>query len=101
MASSNGADVTGQTLPQMPTTMITDLSADALSRIMVHLKENGWQRDDALDEVAALRSTCHSLRLATDLLVTHANLHRSIDATGMRSIIRRCSGDRRATTLML
>lgn len=73
--------------------MIKDLPTDVLSRITSHLQEDGWRRNHSLDDVAALRSVCRSLRHATDLLVTHAKLHVNIDVEALRSIIRRRAGD--------
>jgi F-box domain len=72
---------------------ITDLPTDVLTGIMRHLQEDGWQQDYSLDDVAALRSTCRSLRHATDMLVTHAKFPTYIDADELHSVTRRCAGD--------
>ncbi len=85
--------MTGHIDPLVPSMVITDLPTDVLSRIISHLQEDGWRRNYLLDDVAALRSVCRSLRHATDLLVTHAKFHANIDVEALRSIIRRCAGD--------
>jgi hypothetical protein len=80
-------------MPHKPTMTITNLPTDMLSCIIQHLQQDVWQRDQILDDVASLRGTCRSLRLATDVLVTHARFHANIDVAGLRSMIRRCPGD--------
>jgi hypothetical protein len=90
--SSDSAIVTGHVLPQMHSMLMTDLPKDVLSRIISYLQEDSWQRSCSLDDVAALRSVCCSLRHATDLLVTHAKFHANIDVEELRSMTRRCAG---------
>jgi F-box domain len=80
-------------MPRKPSMTFTNLPTDVLSCIIQHLQEDGWQRNQTLDDVAALRSVCRSLRLATDLLVTHANFHANIGVDELRSMLRRCPGD--------
>ena len=74
-------------MPHKPSMTFTNLPADVLGCIIQHLQEDGWQKNQMLDDVAALRSVCRSVRLATDLLVTHANFHANIDVTELRSVI--------------
>jgi hypothetical protein len=81
-----------QRTPHMPGMRLIDLPTDVLSRIIRHLQEDGWQQDSSLDDVAALRSTCCSLRHAVDQLVTYANIHANTDAEALRSMTRRCAG---------
>jgi hypothetical protein len=88
-------------MPHKPNQMITNLPTDVLSCIIQHLQGDGCQRTRALDDIAALRSTCRSLRLDTDLRVMHARFHANIDAPGLRSMIRRCAGDTGLTSLQL
>lgn len=88
-------------MPLEPDMTITNLPTDVLSCIIRHLQEDGWQRGKTLDDIAALRSVCRSLRIATDVLVTHAKFHAFTDATDLRSLIRRCPGDQRVTSLEL
>ena len=56
----------------MPPKPITSLPTDVLSCIVQHLQQDVGQRDQTLDDIAALRSMCRSLRLAVDVTVTHA-----------------------------
>ena len=78
---------------------ITSLPGDVLGCIIRHLQEDGWQRGRVLDDIAALRSVCRSLRLAIDLRVTHANFHANIRVADLRSMTRRFPGDQRGTSL--
>jgi hypothetical protein len=71
---------------------ITDLPTDVLTGIMRYLQEDGWQQDYSLDDVAALRSTCRSLRHAIGLAAIHAKFHANIDVEELRSVTRRCTG---------
>jgi F-box domain len=80
-------------MPHKPTLTFINLPTDVLGCIIRHLQEDGWQRARALDDVAALRSVCRSLRLATDLHVTHANFHANINVAELRSMTRRLPGD--------
>ena len=82
-------------MPHKPTMTITNLPTDVLSCIIQHLQQDIGQRDQTLarDDVAALRSTCRSLRHAMDLLVTHASFYSYVDVEELRSVTRRCTGD--------
>ena len=84
--------MTDHTVPCRPHTTITDLPADVLSCIMQHLQQDAWDREQPLDDVAALRSVCRSLCRAVDLTVTHAKLHANMDVGELRSMTRRCTG---------
>jgi F-box domain len=70
-----------------PHLTISNLPTDVFSCIMQHLQEDAWQQDQPLDDVAALRSVCRSLRHAVDLTVTHARFHPHI-----RSMAFSCTG---------
>jgi hypothetical protein len=87
-------------MPQKPTMTITNMPTDVLSCIIQHLQQDVGQRDQTLDDIAALRSVCRSLRLASDLFVTHANFHANIDVAELRSTTRRLPGDQQGTSLL-
>jgi F-box domain len=89
----------GGMMPHKPTMTITNLPTDVLSCIIQHLQQDIGQRDQTLDDVAALRSVCRSLRLATDLHVTHVNFHARIDVDELRSVTRRFLGEQTGTCL--
>ena len=72
---------------------ITTLPTDVLSCIVRHIQENALQRDQRLDDIAALRSTCRSLRNAVDATVTSATFHPNLEVAELRSTIHRCSGE--------
>ena len=72
---------------------ITTLPTDVLSCIVLHIQENAWQRDQRLGDVAALRSTCRSLRNAVDASVTCAAFHANVEVAELRSTIVRCDGE--------
>jgi hypothetical protein len=92
--------ITGCTImPHKPTMTITNLPIDVLSCIIQHLQQDVGQRGQTLDDIAALRSVCRSLRLATDLHVTHANFHARIDVDELRSVTRRFPGEQTGTCL--
>ena len=91
----------GYMLPHKLTMKLTNLPTDVLSCIIQHLQQDAGQRDQTLDDIAALRSVCRSLRLATDLLVTHANFRANTDVAELRSMTRRCPGDQGGTCLKL
>ena len=83
----------GCTMPHKPNMTITNLPTDVLSCIIQHLQQDIGQRDQTLDDVAALRSTCRSLRHAMDPTVTHARFHLNVDVEELRNVTRRCTGD--------
>lgn len=74
-------------------TTITTLPTDVLSCIVHHIQENALQRDQRLDNVAALRTTCRSMHNAVDATVTHATIHPNVDVAELRSIVHRCDGE--------
>ena len=76
-----------------PHIMITTLPTDVLSCIVRHIQEDICKRDQGLDHIAALRSTCHSLRSAVDASVTHAAFHANVDVAELRSSVHRCVGE--------
>ena len=80
-------------MPRKPRITLTDLPTDVLSYIAHHLRQDVGQQDGALDDIAALRSVCRSLRRVLDLTATHANFHPHIDVEELRSVTRRCAGD--------
>ena len=88
-------------LPHKSSMTITNLPTDVLGCIIRHFQQDVGQRDQTLDDIAALRSVCRTLRHATDLLVTHANFHANIGIDELRSMTRRCPGDQRGTDLRL
>ena len=71
---------------------ITTLPTDVLSCIVRHIQENALQHDQGLDDTAALRSTCRSLRSAVDASVTSAMFHPNVEVDELRSTVRRCDG---------
>jgi hypothetical protein len=94
-------------MPRKPRITLTDLPTDVLSCIAHHLRQmcsaashttydrmSGTQQDGTLDDIAALRSVCRSLRRGLDLTATHANFHPHVDVEELRSVTRRCAGDR-------
>jgi hypothetical protein len=62
-------------MPRKPRITLTDLPTDVLSCIAHHLRKDVGQQDGTLDDIAALRSVCRSLRHVLDHTATHANLH--------------------------
>ena len=76
-----------------PRMTIVDLPKNVLSCVVRHLQQDAWQRDQRLDDVAALRSVCRSLRHAVDSVVTHAAFHANVGVVELRSTIRCCTGD--------
>jgi hypothetical protein len=80
-------------MPPKPHLTITNLPTDVLSCIIQHLQQDFGQRDQTLDDIAALRSMCRSLRHAVDVTVTHANFHANIDVEELRKATRRCTGN--------
>lgn len=98
---STGAIKKSHMMPHKPSMTITNLPTDVLSCIIRNLQEDGWQRGQTLHDIAALRSVCRSLRLATDLRITHAKFHAFTEAAELRSMTRRCPGDQRVTSLQL
>ena len=85
------ADITARQAASRTT--ITTLPTDVLSCILRHIQEDAWLRDQRLDDVAALRSTCRSLRNAVDASVTCAAFHANVEVDELRSTVRRCDGE--------
>ena len=73
-------------------TSIVDLPTDVLGWVVRHLQPTNWQRNQQLDDVAALRSVCRSLRLAVDGVVTHARVHGNAGIAELMDIARRSKG---------
>jgi F-box domain len=71
---------------------ITTLPTDVLSCIVRHIEEAALPRDQRLNFVAALRSTCRSLRNAVDASVTHATFHPNVNVAELRSTVHRYDG---------
>lgn len=86
------ATAPGHTMPPKPHLTISNLPTDVLSCIIQHLQQDVGQRDQTLDDSAALRSMCRSLRHAVDVTVTHASFHANIDVEELRTVTRRCTG---------
>ena len=80
---------------------ITDLPTDVLSCVVDNLQQDIGQEDRTLDDIAALRSVCRSLRHAVDLTVTHAKFHPHVDDEALRSMTRRCAGESRTTNVQM
>ena len=82
-------------MPPKPHLTITGLATDVLSCVMQHLQQDidVRLRDQTLDDIAALRSMCRSLRHAMDLLVTHAKFHANADIAELYSMTHRCTCD--------
>jgi F-box domain len=72
---------------------ITTLPTDVLSCIVRHIQGDICKRDQGLDDIAALRSTCRSLRSAVDASVTYATFHANVDVAELRSTVHRCDGE--------
>ena len=73
-------------------TAITTLPTDVLSCIVRRIQENALQHDQRLDDVAALRSTCCSVRNTVDASVTSATFNPNVEVDELRSTVRRCDG---------
>ena len=71
---------------------IISLATDVLSCIVQHLQQDAWQRDEKLDDVAALRSVCRSLRLAVDTSVTISKFHPNVGGAELCNTTCRCTG---------
>jgi hypothetical protein len=78
-------------MPHEPNVTVAGLPADVFSCIVWHLQGDAWQRDQMLDDVAAMRSVCRLLRLAVDRHVTHAKFHANIALAELRSMTCRCA----------
>ena len=72
---------------------IIDLPTDVLSCVVLYLQQDNWQRNQQLDDIAALRSVCRLLHLAVDLAVTHATLHGNAGVAELVDIACRSNGD--------
>ena len=72
--------------------MLTTLPTDVLSCIVRHIQGDICRRHQALDDVAALRSTCRLLRSAVDASVTCAAFHANVDVAELRNTAHRCDG---------
>ena len=75
-----------------PHVTITSLPTDVLGCIVQHIQQDAWQRDQKLDDVAALRGVCRFLRHAVDLVLMHATIHINVGVAELRSVVRRCRG---------
>lgn len=80
---------------------IVDLPTDVLGCIVRHLQPKNWQCNRKLDDVAALRRVCRSLRLAVDLAVTHARVHGNASVAELVDIVRRSKGDMMCNRLLV
>jgi F-box domain len=64
-------------------TTLIDLPVELLQCIVRHAEQH---------DIAALRSVCRLLRAVVDANVTHARLHRNMEAVELRAVTRRCKG---------
>jgi F-box domain len=80
-------------MPRKESMKITNLPTDALSCIIQHVQQDAVQWEQTLDDIAALRSVCRSLRHAVDLIATHAKFHANTDVEELRRMTSRCTGD--------
>ena len=80
-------------MPRKSSMTITDLPTDVLSCIIQHVQQDVGQGDQTLDDIAALRGVCRSLRLATEQLVTQASFHANLQVAELRRMTCRCTGD--------
>ena len=80
-------------MPHASHISLTELPKDVLSCIAQHLQQDVGRWDWTLDDIAALRSVCRSLRHVLDLTTTHAKFHPHVNVEGLRSVTSRCAGD--------